>query len=46
LFYRSVENGWPTSRKEYGLRVFENRVLRRYCGAEMEEVTRGSIALH
>jgi hypothetical protein len=30
-----------TLREEYGLRVFENRVLRRISGPKMDEVTRG-----
>jgi hypothetical protein len=35
-----------TSREEYRLRVFENRVLRRIFGPQRDEITRGWRKLH
>jgi hypothetical protein len=41
-----LETCFVTLRKEYGLRVFENRVLRRIFGPKRDEVTGDWRKLH
>jgi hypothetical protein len=46
VFLYGCETWSLTLREEYGLRVFENKVLRRIFGPKKDEVTGGCKKLH